>query len=376
MLAERGMTSPGGHMKRRVGTRTGSFVAAMALFAGTLSGTTAHAAASTTAAASCAGEHVGDGSRAALICREATYGVPSVYADRMPGVWFGTGWAQAEDRLVQMELVRRNARGTLSELFGAFDPSTIDQDKQTLTVYYTDAELQQQFDSLPRMRTAITDFVAGVNAYVDHAYATPGVTGQARPVAVLRRSASSRTIAVYRAGAVHRARRRRERELPRPRVRRGRGRRAVEPLVPPVPPGQVRRRRGLRDLQRRALDRRPERARDGSRRPSAVRPGRHVPQPGAPGTQTFAAGRRAPRSAVRRRRRRGRRRAPGTGSCSSRSARAITCPGRTARTRGSSARRRRRTATRSCGVDRRKGSTRRTSTGRSTSTGPDSTSAA
>lgn len=123
---------------------------------------------------SCSGEHVGSGTRAALICRDSGYGVPSVWADRMPGVWFGTGWAQAEDRLAQMELVRRNARGTLSELFGAFDPTTIDQDKETLTAYYTDAELQQQLNSLsPSMHDAITNFVTGVNAYVDHAYATP-----------------------------------------------------------------------------------------------------------------------------------------------------------------------------------------------------------
>ena len=55
-----------------------------------------------------------------------------------------------------------------------FDPSTIDQDKQILAYYYTDAELKQQYDSLPQwIRDALTDFVAGVNAYVDHAYATP-----------------------------------------------------------------------------------------------------------------------------------------------------------------------------------------------------------
>jgi hypothetical protein len=53
----------------------------------------------------------------------------------MPGVWFGTGWAQAEDRLFQIELVRRNARGSLAELFRAIDSSTIAQDKQSLTLY-------------------------------------------------------------------------------------------------------------------------------------------------------------------------------------------------------------------------------------------------
>jgi len=164
-------------MKVRTGARTFSVVLAVALLAAGSSTAAAQAAPrkpTKPTKPSCAGEHVGNGSSAALICRESTYGTASVWADRMPGVWFGTGWAQAEDRLMQMELVRRNARGTLSELFGALDPTTIDQDKQTLTNYYTDAELQQQLDSLsPAMRSAVTNFVAGVNAYVDHAYATP-----------------------------------------------------------------------------------------------------------------------------------------------------------------------------------------------------------
>ena len=51
----------------------------------------------------------------------------------------------------------------------SFDSSTIDQDQETLTLYYTDAELQAEFDSLPQWirergrRTSST----GLNAYVD-----------------------------------------------------------------------------------------------------------------------------------------------------------------------------------------------------------------
>jgi penicillin amidase len=120
------------------------------------------------------GEVVGAGTQRAEICRDATYGVPSVYANDMPGVWFGTGWAQAEDRLFQIELVRRNARGSLAELFGSLDASTIQEDERNRTLFYTDAELQKQFDALPHWaQRAVDDFVAGLNAYVDHAYATP-----------------------------------------------------------------------------------------------------------------------------------------------------------------------------------------------------------
>ena len=65
----------------------------------------------------------------------------------------------------------------------AFDPSTIEQDKETLTLYYTDAELQQQFDALPQwIHDAVDGYVDGSNAYVTYAYSTPALQRRARPV--------------------------------------------------------------------------------------------------------------------------------------------------------------------------------------------------
>jgi penicillin G amidase len=120
------------------------------------------------------GEVVGSGAQQARICRDAQYAVPSVYASHMAGVWYGTGWAQAEDRLFQIDLVRRNARGTLAELFGSLDSSTIQSDEQTATFFYTAAELQHQYDQLPPFeQQGVTNFVDGLNAYVSYIYATP-----------------------------------------------------------------------------------------------------------------------------------------------------------------------------------------------------------
>ena len=209
-------------MRRRFGYSLAAALIATALgTACTVPGAITTRLASTKASAApvCAGEDVGVGAQAVRICRDPQYGVPSVYASQMPGVWFGTGWAQAEDRLVQLDLVRRNARGTLSQLFGTFDPSTIEQDQETLTLFYTDAELQAQFDSLPQwIQNAVTNFVDGLNAYVDFAYVVACIDCAARPVPILRR----RVVAGRRrlqAAAVHGARRRRERQLPRARVR-------------------------------------------------------------------------------------------------------------------------------------------------------------
>jgi penicillin G amidase len=115
-------------------------------------------------------QHVGDGATAAVITRNS-YGVPSVYAGTRRGMWFGDGWAQAEDRLVQLELTRRAVEGTLSAIFG---PSELGQDETVRTFFYTPAELTAQFRSLPAAtRRALAAFSAGVNAYEKYAYADP-----------------------------------------------------------------------------------------------------------------------------------------------------------------------------------------------------------
>lgn len=167
-------------MGHRISTLLLAAVVAAAALTTTVGGPQAPAAAAPPRP-HCTGEHVGHGAQAALICRNS-YGVPSIWADAMPGVWYGTGWAQAEDRLAQMELVRRNVRGTLSQLFGSLVPTTITSDKQIQTTGYTDAELQHQFDQLPGwIRSAAQNFVEGINAYVRYIYSTPALRAKDVP---------------------------------------------------------------------------------------------------------------------------------------------------------------------------------------------------
>src|SRR5690242_16161197 len=47
-----------------------------------------------------------------------TYGVPHVFASTERGLFYGDGYAVAQDRLWQMERYRRDARGTLAEIEG------------------------------------------------------------------------------------------------------------------------------------------------------------------------------------------------------------------------------------------------------------------
>jgi acyl-homoserine lactone acylase PvdQ len=113
---------------------------------------------------------VGQGAEQAQIVRDA-YGVPSIYSASMAGVWFGAGYAQAQDRLVQLELTRRTVEGTLSEVFG---PSLLSQDEDVRTFFYTPAELQAQERSLPPdIQRALAEFSDGINAYEAQAYASP-----------------------------------------------------------------------------------------------------------------------------------------------------------------------------------------------------------
>jgi acyl-homoserine lactone acylase PvdQ len=52
------------------------------------------------------------------------YGVPHVYAPSRPEVSYGAGYALAQDRLWQMHVLRKAAKGEVSDLFG---PPVVDK---------------------------------------------------------------------------------------------------------------------------------------------------------------------------------------------------------------------------------------------------------
>ncbi len=120
--------------------------------------------------AGAAGETVGTGARQASITRDA-YGVPTITSSTTAGMWFGAGYAQAEDRMAQLELTRRTVEGTLAQIGG---PSFLSQDETVRTFFYTPTELQAQFARLPlKTRHAVQNFSDGINAYEELAYSSP-----------------------------------------------------------------------------------------------------------------------------------------------------------------------------------------------------------
>ena len=97
------------------------------------------------------------------------YGVPQIQAGSLAEAFFDAGYATAEDRMWQMELSRRVARGKMAEAFGS---KYAESDKETLALSYTDDELDQQYDRFkPEVKEAFDNYVKGVNAYIDQAKA-------------------------------------------------------------------------------------------------------------------------------------------------------------------------------------------------------------
>ena len=97
------------------------------------------------------------------------YGVPHIYADSLEGLFFGYGYATAQDRLYQMEMFRRTYWGRLSEVYGekllAFDQGNR-RDNFTLR------EMKRQVEALePELQTVLRSFAAGINAYITEALA-------------------------------------------------------------------------------------------------------------------------------------------------------------------------------------------------------------
>ena len=59
------------------------------------------------------------------------WGVPHIYANSLPDLFFAQGFVHAQDRLWQMEVNRRTATGRLSEIFGDV---ALDTDRLTRTL--------------------------------------------------------------------------------------------------------------------------------------------------------------------------------------------------------------------------------------------------
>ena len=95
-------------------------------------------------------------------------GIPQIWARTDGDAFYAIGWLHASDRLFQMELVRRLARGELSEVFGA---AAIDVDERQRRIGF--ARRANASELTPAARAALQRYVDGVNAWVAQANVLP-----------------------------------------------------------------------------------------------------------------------------------------------------------------------------------------------------------
>lgn len=93
------------------------------------------------------------------------FGVPHIYSESDEGAFYGQGYAQACDRLFQLEMVRLSSSGKMSEVLGK---GYIDYDKMYLRYFPIDDELTTLVKSFPEsQRTKFKAFADGINARID-----------------------------------------------------------------------------------------------------------------------------------------------------------------------------------------------------------------
>lgn len=99
----------------------------------------------------------------AVAIKRDAYGVPHVYADTTYGIFYGFGYALAEDQLFQMEMLRRTAEGSVAEILGA---KYVEHDVR-VRQGWAPSSIAAQYEALDRDDRAIFDgYAAGYNARV------------------------------------------------------------------------------------------------------------------------------------------------------------------------------------------------------------------
>lgn len=93
-------------------------------------------------------------------------GIPYIDAKNDEDLYFAQGYATAADRLWQMDLFRRTARGELAEVLGA-GPNNValDQDKLHRTYGFAQAAEAEVAQASPKSLAILEAYARGVNAY-------------------------------------------------------------------------------------------------------------------------------------------------------------------------------------------------------------------
>ncbi|HVF27106.1 MAG TPA: penicillin acylase family protein [Pyrinomonadaceae bacterium] len=105
-----------------------------------------------------------DGLRARVVVRRDERGIPYIEAANESDLYFAQGYVTASDRLWQMDLLRRTARGELSEIFGKV---VLEEDKRRRTYGFAVVAEATIAHAPAEVRDALEAYARGVNAFIN-----------------------------------------------------------------------------------------------------------------------------------------------------------------------------------------------------------------
>ncbi|MFI5660023.1 penicillin acylase family protein [Streptomyces sp. NPDC051684] len=104
----------------------------------------------------------------AVTIKRDKWGAPNIYSGTTFGLFYGYGYAAAQDRLFQLDMTRRGAEGTVSEVLGA---DYADFDSAVRGNVDTDS-VRKQYEALSsRDRDILDGYARGLNTWIDKALA-------------------------------------------------------------------------------------------------------------------------------------------------------------------------------------------------------------
>ena len=110
------------------------------------------------------------GTSTATVYRD-DYGAPHIFSQDLEGLFFGFGYATAQDRLFQMDMLRRTYWGRVSEVHGA---KFLEFDKSMRRDNLTRPQVKDQIGALDKeYQRVFRSFADGINAYIREIQADP-----------------------------------------------------------------------------------------------------------------------------------------------------------------------------------------------------------
>jgi penicillin G amidase len=104
------------------------------------------------------------GLRDRVTVRRDDRGIPYIEANNDEDLYFAQGYVTASDRLWQMDLMRRNVRGELAEIFGQ---NALSEDKRHRTLGLGRVVDESAKSLPPDLKLAMEAYAKGVNAFID-----------------------------------------------------------------------------------------------------------------------------------------------------------------------------------------------------------------